>query len=291
MNNLEDRLRLHVERLAAEIGERNFLRYDALKRAADYIIDELKGYGYECELHEYEFNGDSYRNIIVEIMGRVEPENIVLVGAHYDSVVDSPGADDNASGVAAILELAHLLLDYRPHRTIRMVAFVNEEPPFFKSESMGSMVYAKRCRERGERIEAMISLEMIGYYTFKKGSQDYPPLLSPFFPDRGDFIAVVGNRDSKALVKKVVNGLKSGSTVGVESIAAPFFIPGIDLSDHASFWRYGYKGVMVTDTAFYRNPNYHKGDDLPDTLDYGSLKETVRGLYNVLVSLGGEGKR
>jgi Zn-dependent M28 family amino/carboxypeptidase len=285
MDKLRERLSLHIVKLAEKIGERNFLRYKALEEAKDYISGKFEEYGYEPTFQEYNSNGKSYKNIIAEIKGE-EKDSIVIIGAHYDSVLGSPGADDNASGVAAILELACLLFGEKLKRTLRMVAFVNEEPPFFGSEEMGSMVYAKVCKERGERIDVTISLEMIGYYSSSRNSQTYPPPLGLFYPDRGDFIAVVGNKDSKDFMKKMAKIFEKKCRLRVESMVASLLLPGADLSDHASFWRYGYKGVMVTDTGFYRNPNYHKETDLPETLNYESLADVVMGLYYVLLSIG-----
>lgn len=285
-NILINNLKLHVEKLALEIGERNFIKYEGLEKASDYIISEFGRYGYTSELQKYQIEGKTYKNIIVTLEGNKEPEKIIIIGAHYDSVVGSPGADDNASAVAGLLELARLISKEKTAKTIKFIAFTNEEPPFFKSGEMGSMIYAKEAKRRKEKIEAMICLEMIGYFSLKKNSQSYPFPLNFFYPEVGNFIAVVGNIASLELVNKVTSAFKKHSNFPIESIATfEIIAPGIDFSDHASFWRYGYKGVMITDTAFYRNPNYHSPTDLPNTLNYQDLAEVVKGLYYVIMEL------
>jgi Zn-dependent M28 family amino/carboxypeptidase len=285
MDELEKNLKVHVKKLALEIGERNFIKYEELEKAADYIINEFSKYGYTSELQMYKIGERTYKNIIVTLKGTKEPDKVIIVGAHYDSVIGSPGADDNASGVAGLLELARLMRKEKPDKTIKFIAFTNEEPPFFHSGQMGSRVYAREAKRRKEKIEAMICLEMIGYFRYEKNSQSYPFPLNFFYPNTGNFIAVVGNIASKELVNKVTYIFKKHSKFPIESIATFSIVPGIDFSDHASFWLYGYKAVMITDTAFYRNPNYHSHTDLPHTLNYKDLAEVVRGLYYVIMKL------
>ncbi|MEW6621381.1 MAG: M28 family peptidase [bacterium] len=289
MNELEKNLRIHVEKLALDIGERNFAKYEELEKAADYIMSEFSRYGYTFKLQQYQIEGRIYKNIIVSLKGTKEPDKIIIIGAHYDSVLGTPGADDNASAVAGLLELARLVsLKEKPAKTIKFIAFTNEEPPFFQTGQMGSMIYAKEAYRYKEKIEAMICLEMIGYFRQEKNSQTYPFPLNFFYPDTGNFIAVVGNRASKKLVNKVTSAFKKHSNFPIESIAAFSIVPGIDFSDHASFWEYGYEAVMITDTAFYRNPHYHSPTDLPHTLHYQDLAEVVKGLYYVILELTGK---
>jgi hypothetical protein len=209
----------------------------------------------------------------------------VLVGAHYDSVVDSPGADDNASGVASMLELARLFAVRQPDRTVRFVAFANEEPPYFWTEDMGSLRYARMAKQRGDSIVAMLSLESLGFYSDAPRSQRYPLFLAWFYPDRGNFIAVVGNVGSRRLVHRVLASFRSHTQFPSEGSAAPKQIPGIGWSDQWSFWKEGYQGVMITGTAPNRNANYHTELDIPRTLDFGRLARVVHGVSRVVDEL------
>jgi Zn-dependent M28 family amino/carboxypeptidase len=254
--------------------------YENLQAAGRYIEKILKRYGYSIQSQSYLFEGKEVRNIIATHPNKHAHEETILVGAHYDTVPGSPGADDNASGVAGMLELARLFSDHPTARTLKFVAFSNEEDGL-----IGSQVYSRWAKERGERIVAMISLEMIGYYTDEFHSQKYPAGLRLFYPDTGNFIGVVGHLRYMGLVWKVKTALKKHSTVPVESLAGVSWIRGIELSDHASFWREGYPALMITDTAFYRNPHYHTSMDTSETLDYKRMAEVVQGLYHVLNSL------
>jgi Zn-dependent M28 family amino/carboxypeptidase len=236
---------------------------------------------------EYELYAANCSNLEVEITGTSRPGEIVVVGAHYDTVVGTPGANDNTSGVAAVLALARRFSNRKPDRTIRFVAFVNEEPPFFQSKRMGSRVYAKRCRERGENIVAMMSLETIGYYDDSPGSQKYPPPFGLLYPSKGNFIGFVGNVGSRALVQKVVGSFRRNEKFPSEGGAFPAFIPGIGFSDHWSFWQEGYSALMVTDTAMYRYPYYHHPDDTLDKIDFERMARVVRGLEKVVGELAG----
>jgi Zn-dependent M28 family amino/carboxypeptidase len=285
MENLEKNLRIHVEKLALEIGERNFRMYEKLQQAAEYIAYEFKKYGYKYELQEYYLRTKQYKNIIATHYGVSQPDRVIIIGAHYDSVWGSPGADDNGSGVAGLLELARLISHEKTSKSVKFIAFVNEEPPFFRTKWMGSNVYVRQAYSKKEVIDAMLCLESIGYFSQREGSQNYPPFFNFFYPNKGNFIAIVGNLKSKSLVKEVVESFRKNSDFPIESVATFGFIPGVDFSDHLSFWKYGYKAVMITDTAFYRNPNYHTQSDLPHTLDYKSLSEVVKGLYHVILSL------
>ena len=280
MELLEKNLRDHVRVLSAEIGERDTDRYENLQAAGEYIERAFKRYSYSSESQAYLFDGKEFRNIIATQPGRRFPGEVILVGAHYDTVTGSPGADDNASGVAGILELARLFSGYPADRTLKFVAFCNEE-----NGLVGSRVYARRAREHGEKIVAMFSLEMIGYYTDRALSQRYPPGLKYFYPDTGNFIGVVGHLRFFNLARKIKGSLKMNSTVPDEYLAGIGMIRGVSLSDHASFWREGFPSVMITDTAFYRNPNYHMPSDTLETLDYRRMAEVVKGLYHVVISL------
>ena len=288
MDELEDRLKRHVAVLAGEIGEKNVFTPGSLPEAAGYIRSIWDGAGYAVRAQTYTVEGAACENLSVEIEGRISPGEIVLVGAHYDSVYGSPGANDNCSAVAAMLEISRLFNNEPRDRTVRFVAFVNEEQPFFRTGSMGSRVYARACRERGEDIVAMVCLETIGYYSDKKGSQQYPLPFGFFYPDKGNFIAVVGNLRSKPLVGSFVRFFSEKSDFPIESVAAFSWIPGIDWSDHGSFWAYGYPAIMITDTALYRYPYYHTPSDTPDKLDYASLARVTYGIYKAVVRLAAE---
>jgi Zn-dependent M28 family amino/carboxypeptidase len=225
------------------------------------------------------------RNIEVEVQGSARASEVVIVGAHYDSVLGAPGANDNGSGVAAVIELVRLFRGSNPARTLRFVTFVNEEPPFSHSDAMGSRHYARRARERGETIVAMFSLETIGYYSDAPGSQRYPFPLGFFYPSTGNFVAFVSNLTSRALLHEATVSFRRHAGIPSEGIAAPAWIPGVDWSDHWSFWREGWPALMVTDTAPYRYPHYHSGEDTPDKVDYERLARVVTGLHGMLREL------
>jgi len=254
------RLRLHVAALA--VNERN----TDLETPARYIEHALKDFSTQ----EFTSGGRKVRNIET---GSGE----IVVGAHYDTVPGSPGADDNASGVAVLIELARLVPS-----GVRFVAFANEEAPYFLGPEMGSFVYA---RERGAKVRAMFSLEMLGYYSDAPRSQNYPAPLGMFYPDRGDFIAFVGDLGARSLVRRSIESFRKHAKFPSEGLAAPSFLPGIAWSDHWSFRKHGYPAVMITDTAFYRYPHYHRASDTPDKLDYERMARVTLGLAEMLNEL------
>ncbi len=281
---LEERLKNHVRVLSYEIGERNYIIYNALERSASYIKKTFESYDYRPVEQTYSVGDRVYRNIIATKVGKYE--NSIIVCAHYDSVSHYPGADDNASGVSGMLELSRLFSQETPKKTIKFIAFTNEEPPWFRTRYMGSYVYAREAKNKKEKIEEVLCLESIGFYSNKEGSQSYPLLLYPFYPKRGNFIAVVSNLFSIGLVRKIVEEFKKHSSFPIEHLSAPVLLfPEIGLSDNWSFWQFDYKAVMITDTAFYRNPYYHTPKDTYNRLDYKSMAEVVRGLYRVLLKL------
>jgi Zn-dependent M28 family amino/carboxypeptidase len=282
-----ERLRRHVEALAAEIGERHVGRPRALHAAEAYIASELGAIGFPVARQTYLAEGVESSNIEVVVPGRGRAAEIVLAGAHYDTVPGSPGADDNASGVAALIEIARAIHSARPERTIKLVAFVNEEPPFFYFGEMGSRVYARAARRRGDDIRVMLSLEMLGCYSDEAGSQAYPPLLGLCYPEAGNFIAFVSNVRSRRTLREVVRAFRGASDFPAERLASPGIVPGVSWSDQLSFWREGYPGVMVTDTAFYRYRHYHRATDTPDRLDYARMARVVAGLGTAILTLAG----
>lgn len=295
---IQNNLKKSVSVLAKDIGSRGYSQIKSLEKTVDYITSELRRYGYDVSVQSYPVGyyktsngveGNVYKNLIAEIKGSKAPEKILVVGAHYDTVTGTPGADDNASGIAGLLELARLLRNNSFDKTVRFVAFTLEEPPFFRSRFMGSYVYTKSLNEKNTIIEGMICLEMIGYFTDIPKSQYFPlPFLKWFFPEKGNFIALVSNLQSKNFLSKVKNAFKKGTDLPVESISTLSIIPGIDFSDHRSFWEFGYDALMVTDTAFYRNHNYHEIGDTPETLDYERLAKVVLGLKSAIEELARE---
>ena len=289
---LREELRADVQKLAGEIGERNMRHYPQLNAAADFIENSFSLAGLHPRRDSYELHGLACHNIEAEIPG-TRPE-IILIGAHYDSVFGSPGANDNGSGVAAMLALARRFanrqperrLTQTPYRTLRFVAFVNEEPPYFLSGEMGSLVYARRCKERGEKISAMISLETIGYFSDAPNSQIYPSrALGAFYPKVGNFIGFVSNVHSRTLLRRAIALFREHAKIPSEGAALPWFIPGVSWSDQWSFWKNGYPGIMVTDTAPFRYPYYHSADDTPDKLDYDRFALVVSGMEKVIENL------
>ncbi len=280
---LAENLRRHVVAVASR--EHNVFRPAELEAAAQYIERTLAALGYAVSAQRYESAGVEVRNIETEVRGAGRAAEIIVVGAHYDSVVGAVGANDNGSGVAAVIELARLMRGDKVERTLRFVAFTNEEPPFFKTEQMGSRVYARRSKARGDNIVAMFSLETIGYYSDRRGSQRFPFPLGFFYPSTGNFIAFVSNLSSRALLHEVLASFRRHAEFPAEGVAAPAFIPGVDWSDHWSFWKEGYPALMVTDTAPYRYPYYHTAQDTPDKVDYARLARVVTGLHRMLREL------
>jgi len=281
---LRAELAADVQALAGDIGERNMRRYPQLNAAADFIEDSFSRAGLRTRRDTYELDGRACHNIEVEIRG-TRPE-IVVIGAHYDSVFGSPGANDNGSGVAALLALARRFAGKPTGQTLRFVAFVNEEPFYFQSEQMGSFVYASRCKARGDQISAMISLETIGYFSDAPRSQTYPaPGLGVFYPSTGNFIGFVGNIGSRTLLRRAIALFREQSKLPSEGAALPSFIPGVGWSDQWAFWQHGYPGIMITDTAPFRYPHYHEATDLPDKLDYDRFALVVSGVEKVIAGL------
>lgn len=285
---LRNALQRDIEKLGNEIGERNFLHYKELMAAADFLDASFAQTGYKVQRQEYTIDNQTYYNLEVEIPGTQRADEIVIIGGHYDSVSGSPGANDNGTGAAATLELARLFAGKKPSRTLRFVEFVNEEPPFFFSEGMGSLVYASRCKQRSENVVAMLSLETIGYYSDKIGSQQYPiPQLSSIYPLQGNFISFIGNMASGALVREAIASFRRNTQFPSEGTALPNEITGVSWSDQWSFWQQGYPGIMVTDTAPFRYPYYHTANDTPDKVNYESLARVVAGLEYAIADLSG----
>lgn len=282
---LSARLRAHVVMLAGEIGERNLRSHDGLERSKAHISRQFEDAGYAVLDRPYEYRGETFHNL--ECITAEHPGGTsIVIGAHYDSVEGSPGANDNASGVASLIELARLLRGKVLSTPVRFVAFANEEPPYFNTgEGMGSVEYLETFADPAKSIRFMLSLETVGLYSDEPGSQRYPAGIGLLYPDRGNFIAFVTSPGSRHLLRELVASFRSVATLPSEGAALPAAIPGIAWSDHRSFWEVGIPAVMVTDTAPFRDAAYHRASDTPDRLDYDSMARLVDGLSHAVSEL------
>jgi Zn-dependent M28 family amino/carboxypeptidase len=283
IRDLAGRLKPHVDALAGRIGPRHVGRPAALEAAARYIEEQFREHGYQVERQPFDAAGTTVANVEAHL--GVERQRYFVVGAHYDSVPSTPGADDNASGVAVMLELARILGVSGTSSPIRFVAFVNEEPPWFQTELMGSVVYAARAKSRGDDVSGMIALETMGYYSDAEGSQQYPSPFQLFFPTTGHFLAAVSNADSFGMLRRFTRGFKAASPLPIIASPAPAGIPGVGWSDHWSFWQQGYRALLLTDTAPYRYPHYHAPSDTPEKLDYLRLAWATKGIAEAVAEL------
>jgi len=278
---LRAELAADVQKLAGEIGERNMRRYSQLNAAADFIEDSFSRAGLRSRRDTYDLDGLACHNLEAEIRGS-RPE-IIVIGAHYDSVLGSPGANDNGTGVAALLALARRFAGKVTAPTLRFVAFANEEPPYFQTEQMGSLVYARGCKARSDQISGMISLETMGYFSDAPRSQTYPSIgVGAFYPSTGNFIGFVGNLRSRGFLHRAIRLFRQEAKLPSEGGTLPSFIPGVGWSDQWAFWQCGYPAFMMTDTAPFRYPHYHEATDTPDKLDYDRFTLVVSGVEKVI---------
>ena len=276
-------LKKHVDHLATKIGERNLRTYKKLCEAADYIEAEYKSYGYQPARQTYQVHGRDCFNLDAEIKGSKFPKEVVIIGAHYDSVVGTPGANDNGSGTAAMLLLAQHFAKSKPERSLRFVAWTNEEPPYFQNRGlMGSWVYAEKCRAEEQNIVAVLSLETMGFFTDEKNSQKYPAPLNLLYPTTGNFVGFVSNTKSRAFQRQVVKVFRQHAKIPSERASLPDSVKGVGWSDHWSFWQEDYVGLMVTDTAPFRYPHYHRATDTPDKINFPEMAKVVEGLKFVV---------
>ena len=289
-SGLAERLKRHVDMLAGLIGPRHLGKPTTMQAAVAYIQRELAASGDAVGRQTYKAFGAETCNLIVERRGTERAKEILVVGAHYDTVPQTPGADDNASAVAMLLEVARLTAGVPLRRTVRFVAFSCEEPPHFYSDTMGSQQYARACRKAGENVIGMLCLEMVGFFSDAPGSQQCPPqiprLLRRAFPSRGNFLAAVANFRSLKLLLGFRRGFKPASRLPLYTIALPEKIQEIRLSDNSSFWDQNYPALMITDTSFLRNPHYHLPTDTPATLDYERLAQATFGVAGAVKHLG-----
>lgn len=286
--SMADRMRDTVRKLSVDLVPRDFSHPELLDEAASHIAAKLRGVSGNVREQRYEVGGVTYKNVIADL-GPDTREKIV-VGAHYDAVESTPGADDNASAVAGLIELAALLSrDPLPMR-VECVAYTLEEPPHFGTPQMGSAHHASALAGEEAEVVAAIVLEMIGYYDDRPGSQSYPvPGMQLVYGTVGDFISVVGRTDQVFLVNRVARAMREAAPLRVEKIAAPAFVAGIDFSDHRNYWQHGFSAVMVTDTAFYRNEAYHLAGDTMDRLDFDRMVDVVLGVRAAVLDLAAEG--
>ena len=282
---LQNSLKRDVQKIAVEIGIRNAVHYENLNAARTFLETTLTQAGYKVKRQEYKIKDKSYYNLEVERWGTEKPNEVVLIGGHYDSAFTSPGANDNGTGAAATLELARIFAKKSTKRTIRFVEFTNEEAPFFWTEEMGSLVYAKQLRQSQENIVAMLSLETMGYFSDRVGSQKYPFPLGWLYPNQGNFIAFIGNLNSGDLVRRAISSFRLHVHFPSEGASLPAWIPGVGWSDQWSFWQQGYQGIMITDTAPYRYPYYHTEQDTLEPINFDKLARVVAGLAEVIFDL------
>lgn len=282
---LHERLQAHVAALSEEIGERHYWRPEALHAAADYIEGAWLAQGYQPSRQAVPTGNQVFHNIEVVVPGEGAADEVLVVGAHYDTVRGSPGADDNASGVAVLIELGRLLQQAELERSLHLVAFVNEEMPFFGSSAMGSLRYARQAVADEVNIVGMISLEMLGYFSDEPDSQAYPFPLDRFYPDTGNFIAFVSNLESRSLVHQAIGAFRRYAEVPSEGLVAPPQLDDIRRSDHWAFWAQDLPAMMLTDTANFRNPYYHGPDDTHDRLDYVTMTRLTEALAAMLESM------
>lgn len=275
-------LAAHIETLATIIGERNVWNPAALERAAAFIEDAFGRNGYRPSRQAFDADGVRVCNVEAVLAGTETNSRSLVLGAHYDSVRGCPGANDNGTGIAALLELARRFAGHPRRCTLRFVAFVNEEPPFFQTDLMGSVVYARAARRRGERLIGMLSLETIGYYSDVRNSQKYPIPVKGLYPDTGNFIGFVSNLASAGLLIRARRAFRAHTGFPVQSAALPTLVPGVGWSDQWAFWQSGYRALMVTDTAPFRYPWYHTPYDTPDKVCLRHLAEVVDGLEHVV---------
>lgn len=280
---VRDQLYRHVHTLSVDIGERHVQDYAGLTAAADYIDQSLLALGYTVTRQSYSVEGLSVDNVVAERRGRVTPDEIIIIGAHYDSLIGTVGANDNATGVAVMLTMARLLNAYDIGRTVRLVGFVNEEPPYFAGEHMGSYQYVKSLGDEVARVVAMYSLETMGYYSNAANSQRYPPGIDAFYPSQGNFIAFIVNLASRSLLRTSVDTFRAYSDMPSQGLMAPAQLIGVDWSDHRSFWQADIPALMITDTALFRYDYYHTREDTIDKVDFDQLTRVTTGLAPVFV--------
>lgn len=282
---METELRADVAWLSQTVGPRNPAHYENLVRTAEWIRDRWTSYGYEVLEQKLEVDGKECVNLEVEIPGRVAASEIIVLGAQYDTWPESPGANNNGGGVAVLLQVSRLLRDYEPDRTIRLVALTTQEPPYSKTEQMGSIHYARRSHERGEDIRVMMSMDAIGVYKQEPGTQNYPFPFSLLYPDTGNFLGFIADLGTRSLLVETTRGFKKGSAFPIEAGSVPRWVTGASWSDHASFWDYGYRGIQITDTGAFRSAAHTTVEDTMEKMDFAALARISVGMYAAMLEL------
>jgi hypothetical protein len=281
--SLQTSLKRDIEILSTQIGRRNSSNYQNLVKAKAFLTQELEQAGYTVKEQNYQIDNQTYTNLAVEIPGSSRSNEVLVIGAHYDTAFTSPGANDNATGAVAVLALAREFAGTKPLRTLRFVEFTNEEPPLFWTDNMGSLVYAKETKSHPEqKIVGMFSLETLGYYADRPNTQKYPTPLNLLYPSTGNFVGFVGNIDSRELLRNTLRSFRAQTQFPSEGAALPSFLPGVSWSDQWSFWQQGYQALMVTDTARFRYPHYHTLDDTPNKIDFERLSRVTIGISKVI---------
>jgi hypothetical protein len=270
------------------LGPRNSVNsetYAKLLECEGWIRQRWQSQGYSVKGQTFQFEGRDYSNLEIELPGRVSPSQIIIISAQYDTLPDSPGANNNGSGVAILLCLSSLLRNHTPDRTLRLVNFVNEEDPFFDTEMMGSYVYAKRSRERHEDVRIMLSLDALGIYTDQPGSQKLSFPFSLIYPNRGNFLSFIGDFRSRKHMGDVTRGFRKGSSFPIEAGVVPKWVKGAAWSDHVSFWKFGYPGIMVTDTGAFRSASHNTKEDTLEKMNFEAMARIVMGMYCSIVEV------
>jgi hypothetical protein len=289
-NVIAEDLQKEIQILSSDIGERNTRKYEKLNETCRHIEASFRAAGYNPRQQRYTLDNYVFANVEAEMLGSKRPKDIIIVGAHYDSVLGCPGANDNGSGTATVLELSKLMAHCKPECTVRFVLFTNEEPPFFGGTEMGSYQYVQEIKKRNEKVIAMLDMETLGYYTEAPHSQTYPSNFTPFYPDQGNFVTFVGNRHSRPLTEACIRTFRDTTKFPSEGVAAPEWVNGVDWADHKWFWHEGIPAVMITDTAVYRYPHYHTKQDTVDKLNYPAFAKVVAGLHGVVEQLANKWK-
>lgn len=278
------RIKQHLNSIIETPQPRNYINLKSLNQVADYIHQSFSLYADSVYFQEYSVNGEIYKNVIAVFNNKL-PETIII-GAHYDVCENQDGADDNASGVLGLLELARLFQESTPKNRIELVAYTLEEPPFFRTKFMGSAIHAHSVKERKLKVKGMICLEMIGYFDDTKGSQDYPlGILKWFYGSKGNYITLVNKFKKGKFARTFSNKYKNKAKIKAKKFTGPAYLPGVDFSDHLNYWALGYSAVMITDTAFYRNKEYHHQGDTADRLNIQKMAEVIDGVHQVLLAI------
>ncbi|MBL1232594.1 MAG: M28 family peptidase [Flavobacteriales bacterium] len=277
-------IKQHLVNITKTEKFRNHKNINQLNEIANYIKTSFQTYTDSITFQEFDVNGKTYKNVIASF--GTEHKKRVIIGAHYDVCGNQEGADDNASGVIGLLELARMLKDKQLNYRIDLVAYTLEEPPHFKTEYMGSYIHAKYLKDNNIDIYGMLSVEMIGYFSDEKKSQTYPVgLLSLFYGNKGNYITLVRKFGSGKFARKFVKHYKKSKTINTKKFTGPKFLSGIDFSDHLNYWKFGFSALMITDTSFYRNFNYHEPTDTIETLDIKRMARVINGIYKTITTL------